>query len=549
MDDSSNPSGPRTSEPDTARRGWKQDPDRVRADILAVAREVFAETGLSGARVDDIARRTATSKRMIYYYFGDKDGLYRAVLEQAYASVRQAEDALDLGEVPPIEALRQLAEFTFDHHRRNTDFIRLVMIENVHGARHMSQSTDISAENFSAIRHLEDIYSRGCQQGVFRRGLSAVELHWHISALCYFNVSNQPTFSNIFGDALFRDVGQEMLRRHVGDMIVRFALRDGSGATTEPQRPRADSRTILPGLRRFLDVWDGKWAGLRPDATPAERRMRYESISRDLRLPTPPGIDTDEEHWIDTTGGPVRVRLFRRAGAELQPAVIYLHGGGWMQGSPESHWDITARIADWADVTVISVDYALTPDHPYPTAFHQSCGVLGWVAAQAAMLGIDPDRIAVAGDSAGGNLAAALALWARDNGHALRAQGLIYPVCDFDRTRASFVDNANGPLLTTAAMQGADALYCHEADPGDPYLSPLTAPSHAGLAPAYVALAQYDPLRDSGAAYAEALQAAGTEVTVDAGEGLIHGYLRGMEYCPEAEAALRTMCDWLTNRV
>ena len=130
-------------------------------------REVFAESGFSGARIEEIAARTETSKRMIYYYFSDKEGLYRAVLEDAYTRMRLAEDALDLGEVPPVEALRQLAEFTFDHHRNNTDFIRLVMIENVHGGTHMSRfAADRGAElvgDPASGRHLPAAAApRGC---------------------------------------------------------------------------------------------------------------------------------------------------------------------------------------------------------------------------------------------------------------------------------------------------------------------------------------------------------------------------------------------------
>ncbi|ETX16083.1 TetR family transcriptional regulator [Roseivivax halodurans JCM 10272] len=205
------------------RTSWKQDPERVRANILEVARGVFAEHGLSGARIDEIATKTETSKRMIYYYFGDKESLYRAVLEDTYAEMRRAEDELDLDAMPADVALRTLAEFTFDHHREATEFVRLVMIENVHGGTHIDQSSVISAHNSSAVRHLESIYARGCNDGLFRTGLTALELHWHISALCFFNVSNRATFSRIFGDELFREDAQASLRHHVGESIVRFA--------------------------------------------------------------------------------------------------------------------------------------------------------------------------------------------------------------------------------------------------------------------------------------------------------------------------------------
>lgn len=222
MEDAPNPDP--VDPDDSPKRSWKQDPDGVRANILRVAREVFAQNGLSGARIDEIAARTSTSKRMIYYYFGDKQGLWREVLADAYRRTREAESALELEGLPPDVALRTLAEFTFENHRRSKAFIRLVMIENVHEGRHMPDAVDMLGENQNAIRLLEDIYARGLEAGMFRPGLSAVELHWHISALSYFNVSNRATFSHIFGDALFGDEGQDTLRRHVGDMVLKLAL-------------------------------------------------------------------------------------------------------------------------------------------------------------------------------------------------------------------------------------------------------------------------------------------------------------------------------------
>lgn len=216
------------------RRSWKQDPDRVRAEIIEVARAAFARKGLSGTRIEDIAARTSTSKRMIYYYFGDKEGLYREVLAEAYRRIRRAEEALDLEHLDPVAALRRLAEFTFENHAAQQDFIRLVMIENVHEAAHTPDTEEMSGQNVSAIRLLEDIYSRGCVAGLFRTGLSPLELHWHISALSYFNVSNRATFSKIFGGELFGDVGQTRLKRHVGDSVVRFVLKSNRLKEFEP---------------------------------------------------------------------------------------------------------------------------------------------------------------------------------------------------------------------------------------------------------------------------------------------------------------------------
>ncbi|MEC9434727.1 MAG: TetR/AcrR family transcriptional regulator [Pseudomonadota bacterium] len=209
---------------DGARRRWKQDPEAVRADILGAAEALFARKGYSGTRVEEIAARTACSKRMIYYYFGDKEGLWRAVLAEAYRRTREAEAALDLGGLPPVAALRRLAEFTFESHAARRDFIRLVMIENVHEGAHMPQADEMAGPNLSVIRLLADIYDRGLAAGLFRPGLTPLELHWQISALSYFNVANRATFSRIFGEALFTPEGQARLKRQVGDSLLRLVL-------------------------------------------------------------------------------------------------------------------------------------------------------------------------------------------------------------------------------------------------------------------------------------------------------------------------------------
>ncbi|GAA4227263.1 acetyl esterase/lipase [Sagittula marina] len=306
---------------------------------------------------------------------------------------------------------------------------------------------------------------------------------------------------------------------------------------------------INPQISQFLEVWDAKWATLAPGATPADRRQHFEGVAQDMRLPTPSDVETDEEHWVESEGGPVRVRIFRHSDGGVQPALIYMHGGAWMQGSPETHWDITARIAAWNKQTVISVDYARAPEQPFPKAFQQVLAVTKWVHAEAATLGVDANRVSIGGDSAGGNLAAAVALTCRDEGIPLCAQLLIYPACDFDRSRPSYEQNAEGPLLMVSGMAATNALYCDDVEQlnSDPRIAPLAADSHAGLPPAYIAVAQNDPLRDSGLAYAEALQSAGVPVETDSGEGLIHGYLRAMEYCEDSVEKLKIMSAWLRN--
>jgi len=207
------------------RRGWTQNPEAVKQDILAVAISEFAAHGLSGARIDNISARTRTSKRMIYYYFGDKLGLYTRALEAAYQEVREGEGSLELAHLPPKEALARLVAFTFDHHRDHPDFIRMVMIENIHNAENLMLSDVIRDQNVAVIDKLRDICQRGEAEGVFRAGIDPVALHWHISAASFFNVSNRPTFSAIFGAALFDEASQAALKESVVQAILALACK------------------------------------------------------------------------------------------------------------------------------------------------------------------------------------------------------------------------------------------------------------------------------------------------------------------------------------
>ena len=305
---------------------------------------------------------------------------------------------------------------------------------------------------------------------------------------------------------------------------------------------------IDPDIHRFLADWDAAWATLPSGAGPQARRGHFEGVAAAMREPHPPGIGTREHHVpVTETASTVRVREFRPQGpAGPLPALVYLHGGAWMQGSPETHWDITAGIAAASQMAVFSVDYALAPEHPYPRALHETLAVMRWAHDQASALGLQEAAIAIGGDSAGGNLAAAAALILRGTPQAPSAQLLIYPATDFTLDRPSHRENANGPLVTVASMPMVNAMYCPDASLHlSPGVSPLRAQSHADLPLAYVAVAQYDPLRDEGIAYAEALQAAGVPVVLDRGPGLIHGYLRAKAYSEKARSSFERMCQWL----
>ena len=202
-----------------------RDADRTRAELLAVATEVFAEQGLSGARVDEIAERTRTTKRMIYYYFGGKEQLYRAVLEEAYRGIREAEQSIHAGDLPPIEAVRRIAELTFDHHHAHPAFIRLVAIENIHRGEHLRKVESMRDLSTPVATLLDDVLARGRDEDSFRDDVDAIDVHMLISAYCVFQVANNSTFGFLFG----RDMQSEEIRsRHramLGDIVVAWLTR------------------------------------------------------------------------------------------------------------------------------------------------------------------------------------------------------------------------------------------------------------------------------------------------------------------------------------
>ena len=199
---------------------WKKDPAAVKENILTIATEEFAARGLSGANINEIAQKTATSKRMIYYYFGDKEGLYQHVLERVYSALRATEKTLDVEGLDPVAALRRLTEATFDSHVNNPQFIRLVMIENIHNAEYVKRSEIIPKLNKAIIDKLTDICDRGKASGVLRKDADPLELHWMTSSASFYNVSNMETFAFSFGNSLYSENGQKRLRSRVVDMVL-----------------------------------------------------------------------------------------------------------------------------------------------------------------------------------------------------------------------------------------------------------------------------------------------------------------------------------------
>jgi AcrR family transcriptional regulator len=199
-----------------------RDAERTRADILAVATREFADQGYAGARINLIADKTSTTKRMIYYYFGGKEQLYIAVLEQAYSLIRRLEQRLDVEHLDPVEAIRELAGLTFDHHESHPDFIRLVSIENIHRAEHIARSTVLSGLANPAVDVLGTILQRGWDAGVFRQDVDALDVHQVISAFCVFRTANRHTFGAIFGRDMLDPARRDHQRQMLGDLVVAY---------------------------------------------------------------------------------------------------------------------------------------------------------------------------------------------------------------------------------------------------------------------------------------------------------------------------------------
>lgn len=238
--------------------------------------------------------------------------------------------------------------------------------------------------------------------------------------------------------------------------------------------------------------------------------------------------------------GPIRIRLYEPTGDDrTMPVLVYFHGGGWVHGSLDTHDGVCRALCARTPCLVLAVDYRLAPEHRFPAAVEDAWAATAWVAEHARSLGGDPERIAVGGDSAGGNLAAVVAVRARDQGLSLRHQLLVYPVTDADFDRPSYLANAEGYGLTRSSMRW---YFDHYLGPGGdathPEVSVIRAESLIGVAPATVLTAEYDPLRDEGEAYAARLEAASVPVCLTRYEGLIHGFIRMPAIIDRAQHAL-----------
>ena len=259
-----------------------------------------------------------------------------------------------------------------------------------------------------------------------------------------------------------------------------------------------------------------------------EARRLYRE-SRLAFAPPPVAVQETRDFSIAGRAGAIGARYYRPLGTkpgETPPAVVYFHGGGWTCGDLDTHDSVCRGIAAHGNCAVVAVDYRMGPEHKFPAAVEDAVTALQWVAANASSLGVDPARLVVAGESAGGNLAAVAALALRDSGPRLAMQVLVYPVTDQAADTDSLRRFAQGYSLTRELLQWYQRNYLRdERDRSDWRASPLRAKDHSQLPPAYVITAGFDPLLDEGKAYAERLAQAGVDVTYECFEGQIHGFL------------------------
>jgi acetyl esterase len=279
-----------------------------------------------------------------------------------------------------------------------------------------------------------------------------------------------------------------------------------------------------------------------PPAQPDPMKARALYLGRrSFTEPEPEPVSLSREHSLEHGQARITLRELRPVGVpadERLPALLYFHGGGWMVGNLDSHDSLCRALANAARCSVISVDYRLAPEHRFPAAYEDALAAHAWLVRQAEHLAIDPQRLALGGDSAGGNLAAAACLSLRGSAQAPRFQLLIYPVTQLGTGTESYQANGQGYLLTREAMAAYIAAYLGPSSREDWRAAPLHAASHAGLPPALVLTAGFDPLRDDGRLYADALSRAGVPAQYVCFERQIHGFVPLGRLIAEARTAL-----------
>ena len=287
-----------------------------------------------------------------------------------------------------------------------------------------------------------------------------------------------------------------------------------------------------------------------PATTIAEMRAVFDAAGLAVQPPRPAGLEVQDTTMPREDGQPVPVRIYRPKGLpERAPCVIYIHGGGFMKGSPATSDSAGWGLAVGARAVCISVDYRLAPENKHPELLNDCYGVVAHVSANAAALGIDASCIAVGGDSAGGCLTAATCLMARDRGGPnIAAQVLIYPCLNDDLSAPSYTYNADPPGLTTASMKAYWDWYLTDLPSKDPYATPMVATDLSRLPPTYVVTAEYDPLYNDGFDFAARLRAAGVPVTYRCAARFIHGFMRVAMDGPKAKAEFAAINGFLRQQ-
>ena len=306
-----------------------------------------------------------------------------------------------------------------------------------------------------------------------------------------------------------------------------------------------------PVLASVLDMMKQSGSPSLASGSPEQARAGFRFMTVDLRdKALLAQVGAVEDGTLPGPAGDVPIRTYRPETPGPHPTIAFFHGGGFVIGDIETHDDHARLLCKLVDAVVVSVDYRLAPEAPFPAGFEDCLAAFRWVVAHVADLGGDAGRIAVAGDSAGGNLSAAVALAARDEGLPLKAQLLLYPAVDFaeDGPYPSRLENAEGYFLTEEDMRWFGGHYLSDVlHAEDARASVLRAPDLSGVAPAIVTTAEYDPLRDEGEAYAKALEAAGVDVVARRYDGLIHGFFGLGHVSPACAAAVEELCADLTR--
>jgi acetyl esterase len=312
---------------------------------------------------------------------------------------------------------------------------------------------------------------------------------------------------------------------------IQIKCSQGYTPTTKTNNYWIDPMPLTPIVESLLKTMADAGGPSISDVAPQQGREMYRMMHQDMKK-------AELHEVVDQQAGSVPIRIYRPSEGDNKPCLVFFHGGGWVIGDLDTHDAPCRMLAKSSDCVVIAVDYRLAPEHPFPKPFDDCYEAFSWIHQHAQELGINPLKLAVGGDSAGGNLAAALCLKIKaESGPTIRHQLLIYPVTDAAMDTASYSDNAEGYMLTRATMAWFFDHYIGPEHRQNPLVSPLLAEDLSGLPPATVFTAEFDPLRDEGEAYGKRLEEAGVQTLVKRFDGQVHGFFTMTDVMPEAQQA------------